>query len=190
MSSDWQPPRKPLFGIALMPPGASAGASQPFRAASLRGTPPEGAVPGEAPPPSTCRSESSGWTVVAISPAVPVCVAVVAASDRDLWPERWLHPAEKRAVASLAPHARQRSLAVLTAARRALEQALGLPAPAAACVDLSPLLHGVQSLRLGGWTLQRVPAPRDCFVFAAAPGWGWSYLLLPPDAAPPSAERS
>jgi hypothetical protein len=96
-----------------------------------------------------------------------------------------MHPIERLRIAPLSPHARRESLAAITAARRALAAAWQLPAPALACFDLSPLLDGVQSLRLGDWTLQRVPAPQGCQVAAAAPGSGWSYTLLPPEAAPP-----
>jgi hypothetical protein len=182
MSSDWQPPRFPLFGIALIPPPAHRGADLPESGSDLAPAVANDAVDAARPegPP-----ESSAWKAVAVASAVPLAVVAVAETDPDLWPERWLHPEEKRLIRSLAPRARRLSLALLTAARRALVQALGLPAPAAASIDLSPLLNGVQSLRLGDWTLQRVPAPQGCQVAAAAPGSGWSYTLLPPEAAPP-----
>lgn len=182
MSSDWQPPRSPLFGIALIPPPASCSMGRPDSASNPVPELEEdsrNAVRPAGPP------EFSAWKAVAVASAVPVAVVAVADTDPDLWPERWLHPAEKRAIAGLAPRMRRPALAVLTAARRALVQALGLPEPAAASLDLSPLLNGVQSLRLGGWTLQRVPAPQGCQVVAAASGSGWSYTLLPPEAAPP-----
>lgn len=182
MSSDWQPPRFPLFGIALIPPPAHRGADLPESGSNLAPAAANDGVDGTRPadPP-----EPSAWRAVAVASAVPVAVVAVADTDPDLWPERWMHPAEKRAIAGLAPRMRRPVLALLTAARRALVQALGLPAPAAASIDLSPLLNGVQSLRLGDWTLQRVPAPQGCQVAAAAPGSGWSYTLLPPEAAPP-----
>lgn len=177
MSSDWQPPRTPLFGIALIPPLAN-----PDNVASNAPAPLSEAVSAScaAPPPAghVIRAESAGWAALAVSPLVPVAIAIVADQEAALWPEKWLHPAERRALEPLAPPARRQALAVLTAARRALVNALALPEPAAAALDLSPLLDGVQSLRFGDWTLQRVPAPAGCCVFAAAPGTGWSYFLL------------
>lgn len=183
MSSDWQPPRTPLFGIALIPPTASAGTTADKNPASPASGPSEAAVKvsASAPlPPHESRAESAGWTAVAASAAVPVVIAAAAEAAADLWPEKWLHPAERRALARWPPSARRRALALLTAARRALVEALALPEPAAASVDLSPLLDGVQSLRTGGWTLQRVPSPAGVHVVAAAPGSGWTYSLLPP----------
>jgi len=179
MSSDWQPPRTPLFGIALIPP-------QPAGAGPREDLLPSPAAPheqpdaaGAAPPPQhVCRAESAGWTAAAVSSLAPVAIAIVAGQETALWPWKWLHPAERQTLDTLPPPARRQALAVLTAARRALVEALALPEPAAACLDLSPLLDGVQSLRFGDWTLQRVPAPAGCCVFAAAPGAGWSYFLL------------
>jgi len=124
-------------------------------------------------------SSSCGWTAVAASASMPVSIAVVASHSPDLWPEKWMHPNERLRIARLAPHARRESLAAITAARRALATAWQLPAPALAAFDLSPLLDGVQSLRLGDWTVQRVPAPAGIHVAAAAPGAGWAYSLLP-----------
>lgn len=89
-------------------------------------------------------------------------------------------------MAGLAPSARRESMAAITAARRALAAAWHLPAPALACFDFSPLLDGLQSLRVGDWTVQRVPAPSGIHVTAAAPGAGWSYSLLPLHAVPGS----
>lgn len=183
MSSDWQPPRTPLFRIALIPP--------PNPAASGIGNGPESPAAGRseavvediASAPLAqheSRAESAGWTAVAASAAVPVVIAAAAEAAADLWPEKWLHPAERRALARWPPAARREALALLTAARRALVEALALPEPAAASVDLSPLLDGVQSLRTGDWTLQRVPSPAGVHVIAAAPGSGWTYSLLPP----------
>lgn len=79
-------------------------------------------------------------------------------------------------------------MAAITAARRALAAAWHLPAPALSCFDLSPLLDGVQSLRLGDWTVQRVPAPPGIHAAIAAPGAGWTYSLLPLQVVPESAQ--
>ncbi len=133
-------------------------------------------------------SRSAGWTAAAVSAGAPVCIAVAAPDDHDLWAARWLHPAERRRIAAPPPAARRHFLRLLTAARRALVQALSLPAPAAASIDLSPLLEGAQSVRVGDWTVQRVPAPPGCFVAVAAPGSGWGYSLLPPGACPAPAD--
>lgn len=188
MSSDWQPPRTPLFGIALIPPPpASAGPCADLMVSAAAADERAGAASAapEPPPQHVCRAESAGWTAVAESPLAPVAIAVVAEQETALWPWKWLHPAERLALEHLAPPARRQALGVLTAARRALVQALALPEPAAAALDLSPLLDGVQSLRFGDWTLQRVPAPAGCCVFAAAQGAGWSYFLLPAPADAP-----
>lgn len=183
MSSDWQPPRTPLFGIALIPPQAAGDGSRgdsTVPPAAPDGQPiPACPAPPPAPQPA-CHAQSAGWSAVAVSPLAPVAVAIVAEQESALWPLQWLHPAERRALEPMAPPARRQALALLTAARRALVQALALPDPAAACLDLSPLLDGVQSLRFGDWTLQRVPSPAGCCVFAAAPGSGWSYFLMHP----------
>jgi len=184
MSSEWQPPRTPLFGIALIPPpaaeeGAAGDSSAPAPVPPCQPAVLDGAEP--PPQPHISRAESGGWTAVAISPFVPVVIAAASEAEPDLWPGKWLHPAERRALARFAPRQRRQALALLTAARRALAGALSLPEPAAASADLSPLLEGVQSLRLGDWTLQRVPAPAGLQVVAAAPGTGWSYTLLPPE---------
>lgn len=185
MSSDWQPPRTPLFGIALIPPppageeGEAEDISPSVPPASCHPAVSNRAEP--QPEPHISRAESGGWTAVAVSKSVPAVIAAASETDADLWPEKWLHPAERRALARFAPHQRRQALALLTAARRALVEALSLPEPAAATADLSPLLDGVQSLRLSGWTLQRVPAPPGLQVVAAAPGAGWSYTLLPPE---------
>lgn len=191
MSSEWQPPRTPLFGIALIPPQSGCAGSHEDRAASP--APPDGqpgsACPAPQPPPQhVCHAQSAGWSAVAISPTAPVAIAIVAEQETTLWPGKWLHPAERRALEPFAPPARRQALAVLTAARRALTRALSLPAPAAASIDLSPLLEGAQSVRVGDWTVQRVPAPRGCFVAVAAPGSGWGYSLLPPEAIPAPAD--
>ncbi|MFZ5926972.1 MAG: hypothetical protein ACOYX1_05950 [Acidobacteriota bacterium] len=190
MSSDWQPPRTPLFGIALIPPPAPKPRREPVRDVPATEAPSAPARAGLAPASGAGGGPgdlavrvsvacSGGWTALAVSPAAPVSIAVVAEADTDLWPERWLHPAERRLIAALAPAARRPALRLLTAARRVLVESLALPVPAAAAVDLSPLLEGVQSLRLGDWTLQRIPAPHGCSVAAAASGSGWSYFLLP-----------
>ncbi len=150
------------------------------------GSPAHEASPAQ-PAPRVCISHSAGWTALAISENVPVSIAVVSEGDPELWPVRWLHPAERRLMAQQPPAARRQALMLLTAARRALVQALSLPAPAAASIDLSPLLEGAQSLRAGDWTVQRVPAPPGCFVAVAAPGSGWGYSLLPQQAFPESA---
>lgn len=186
MSSDWQPPRTPLFGIALIPPPPAGEEGEAgYRPASALPARYQSAVSnGTGPPPEpyVSRAESGGWTAVAVSQSVPAVIAAASETDADLWPEKWLHPAERRALARFAPHQRRQALALLTAARRALVEALSVPEPATASADLSPLLDGVQSLRLGDWTLQRVPAPRGLQVVAAAPGAGWSYFLLQPPA--------
>lgn len=186
MSSDWQPPRTPLFGIALIPPPSVGEEGEAEEIPPS--VPPASCQPAvsnrvEPPPePHVSRAESGGWTAVAVSQSVPAVIAAASETDADLWPEKWLHPAERRALARFAPHQRRQALALLTAARRALVEALSVPEPATASADLSPLLDGVQSLRFGDWTLQRVPAPRGLQVVAAAPGAGWSYFLLQPPA--------
>lgn len=186
MSSDWQPRRTPLFGIALIPPPSAAQVGDAWRMDAMVSPAPGGPALPEIGAPRhahVCRAESAGWTAVAVSPVVPVAVAAVSERDPDLWPEKWLHPSERRVLARFTPRERRLALALLTAARRALVEALALPEPAAACVDLSPLLDGLQSLRFGDWTLQRVPAPAGLQVAAAAPGSGWSYFLVGPQAA-------
>lgn len=183
MSSEWQPARTPLFGVALTPPAASAASNELPQQGAQSSARAEDAQ-------HVCQSESCGWEAVAVSPKEPVAIAVAAEEDAALWPLRWLHPAERQILERLAPRQRRQALAVLTAARRALVQAFAMPEPAAAVVDLSPLLHGVQALRLGNWTLQRVPAPQGCHVFVAAPGAGWSYYLLPHTAQPCASEKS
>ncbi len=180
MSSDWQPPRTPLFGISLIPPAtAPAIANAPAAAAAGRSEAAVEDISSTTPAQHESRAESAGWIVAAVSAAVPVAIAAAAETDASLWPEKWLHPSERRTLARWPPSVRRQALALLTAARRALVEALALPEPAAASVDLSPLLDGVQSLRIGGWTLQRVPSPAGVHVVAAAPGSGWSYSLLP-----------
>ncbi len=145
------------------------------------------ASPAQSPPaPFRSSSQSAGWTAVAVSSSTPVFIAVVAENDPDLWPAKWLHPAERRLLAQIPPASRRHALQLLTAARRALTQALSFPEPAAASIDLSPMLEGVQSMRLGDWTVQRVPAPAGCCVAVAAPGSGWGYSLLPQHAFPES----
>lgn len=179
MSSDWKPSRTPLFGIALIPPRSPVAETTGRRAAEV---PPGGESSEAAAEPPTTRlavSSSCGWTAVAESASSPVSIAVVTGRSPELWPERWLHPNERLRIARLLPYAMRESLAVVTAARRALASAWRMPAPALACFDLSPLLDGVQSLRLGDWTVQRVPAPAGVHVAAAAPGAGWTYSLLP-----------
>lgn len=179
MSSDWKPRRAPLFGIALIPPRSPVVETTGRRAAEV---PPGGELPEAAAEPPATRlavSSSCGWTAVAESASSPVSIAVVAGRSPELWPERWLHPNERLRIARLLPYARRESLAVITAVRRALAAAWRMPAPALACFDLSPLLDGVQSLRVGDWTVQRVPAPAGIQVAAAAPGAGWTYSLLP-----------
>ncbi|MGQ9919150.1 MAG: hypothetical protein ACUVS7_17220 [Bryobacteraceae bacterium] len=103
----------------------------------------------------------------------------MAGRSPQLWPERWLHPNERHRIARLLPCARRDPLALVTAARRALAAAWRMPEPALALFDLTPLLDGVQSLRLGDWTVQRIPAPAGIYVAAVAPGAGWTYSLLP-----------
>lgn len=188
MSSDWQPPRTPRFGIALIPPiprSVEAGAPRPPLDA-----PPVQPSNSSAPPPAenVAVSASCGWTAVAASASLPVSVAVVASHSDQLWPEKWLHPNERAHLARLLPPLRRESLALLTAARRALASAWQLPEPALACFDLSPLLDGVQSLRLGDWTVQRVPTPPPVHAAVAAPGAGWTYSLLPLHVVPGSVQ--
>jgi len=182
MSSEWQPARTPLFGVALTPPPASGTSNDLLQQGAALSAPAGGGQ-------HVCHSESCGWQAVAVSPKEPVAIAVAAEEDAALWPMRWLHPAERQLLERMTPRQRRQALAVLTAARRALVQAFAMPEPAAAVLDLSPLLDGVQALRLGNWTLQRVPAPAGCYMFVAAPGAGWSYYLLPHTAEPCAGEQ-
>ncbi len=178
MSSDWQPRRTPRFGIALIPPRHAPAETD----AILQLAGPPSAGPSHHGAGSSTNhlavSSSGGWTAVAASASVPVSIAVVASHSEQLWPEKWLHPNERLHIARLLPPSRRESLAVLTAARRALAGAWHMPEPALARFDLSPLLDGVQSLRLGDWTVQRVPAPSGIHAAVAAPGAGWTYSLL------------
>ncbi|MCS7043831.1 MAG: hypothetical protein NZR01_13675 [Bryobacteraceae bacterium] len=195
MSSDWRPARARLFDLWLIPPGRSC----PFPERPLVAPPapdsPGGPLPeAGAQPDSPCRTadgepltagppvrfciDSRGWTAAASSVAAPVSIAVE--WEGAVTPPQRLHPAERKRLEKMPPEERAAARKLLAAARRALAAALGLPASAAfQAASLAPLLDGAQSLRVGGWTVQRVPAPWGVFVFAAAPGWGWEYTLAP-----------
>lgn len=179
MSSEWQLPRSPRFELALIPPEPAAGGTD--GSSKLPHLPAAAPPEADIPPPAGWLSVSCscGWTAVASSAQSPVSVAVVARESPELWPEKWLHPNERRRISRLYPPARRESLAAITAARRALAGAWQAPAPALSCFDLSPLLDGVQSVRLGDWTVQRIPAPAGVHAAAAAPGAGWTYSLKP-----------
>lgn len=191
MSSDWRPVRARLFDLWLAPPGfswPSAAASGPppqARApAGHSGRAAEAAIPPPGVPQRTVRIDSRGWTVGVASAAPAVGVAVEC--DETVTPPQRLHPAERERLRRMPPPERAEARKLLAAARRALAGALGIPESAVAgAANLCPLLDGAQSLRVGGWTLQRVPAPPGVFVFAAAPGAGWSYFLMPAPAGAP-----
>ena len=173
------------------PPQIPHGAEQatPVAEADAPDTRPGAARPAQeeaAPPPAradaaehpsfTARGASGGWAVAAVSESAPVAVALIAEGERV--PPQRLHPAERSLLERMRPEERAEARRLLAAARKAVAAALGMPeAAVAAAADLSPLLRGVQSLRVGDWSVQRVPAPPGVYLFAAAPGAGWSYRL-------------
>lgn len=201
MSSDWRPARARLFDLWLAPPAFSwpsaarpAGAASPAAAsgpppqtgpqALHSGRPAEAPLPPPGVPPRTVRVDSRGWTVGVAAAEAAVGVAVEC--DGIATPPQRLHPAERERLERMPPPERAEARKLLAAARRAMAGALGIPVSAVArAANLCPLLDGAQSLRVGGWTVQRVPAPPGVFVFAAAPGAGWSYALLPAPADAP-----
>jgi hypothetical protein len=124
------------------------------------------------------RTDSRGWTIGAAGREPAIGVAVEC--EEIATPPQRLHPAERQRLERMRPEERASARKLLAAARRALAAALGVPAYGVChAADLGPLLDGVQSLRAGGWSVQRVPAPQGVYVFIAAPGWGWGYSLLP-----------
>lgn|GEM_PF-3111194 len=126
--------------------------------------------------------------MAAVSESVPLAVALIAEGERV--PPQRLHPAERRLLERMRPEQRATARRLLAAARKAVAEALGMPeAAVAAAADLSPLLVGVQSLRVGNWSVQRVPAPPEVYLFVAAPGAGWSYRLAGEPGLLSSPER-
>lgn len=204
MSSQWRPAPARLFDLWLLPPAGAGGHESGLEAAG-NGVRTQGAAPWQPAPPEASsrgagqrqepcsgsagapamgsasggrvvRIDARGWTVAAAArePAIGVAVEW----EQLPTPPQRLHPAERRRLERMPPEERAAARKLLAAARRALAAALGIPAGGVChAADLGPLLDGAQALRAGGWSVQRVPAPRGVYVFVAAPGWGWGYAL-------------